>query len=198
MAPGEGGGRLIGMVLRRFCGALIVLGTFLLVGVVTPEPACACSCAPVTEREAFAGSEAVFSGRLLERDEPIWPREDRTVDLVFEVSSVNKGDVVRHQRIRTASQGPACGLDLEKGRQYVVFADMKDGHLSASLCGATRRADKKLPLPSHAPRSVHRDLPDVRDGAGGMTRWWPAVVGVGGFAMVLVLWWRSSSAKPKG
>ncbi|MBA8952939.1 hypothetical protein ACFQU9_19335 [Actinomadura namibiensis] len=110
----------------------------------TPDRACACSCARVTDAEAYARADAVFTGRPALRES----ENGGSVTLVFEVSAVHKGQVARRQGVRTASSGAGCGLEVAMGREYLVFVTRDEGGPAASLCGGTRAADRPLAVPS--------------------------------------------------
>ncbi|KAB2352235.1 hypothetical protein [Actinomadura rudentiformis] len=144
---------------------LIALAVVLLVGAATPGRACACSCATMTDQEAYAKADAVFTGRVLQRQVEsqgwgLWKARgsgDPTT-LVFEVSAVNKGKVSRRQDLHTVSESATCGLEAQKGREYLVFAQRDGDVLRANLCGGTRPAGKPLSVPSapaHSPAPMH-------------------------------------------
>ncbi|MGP4023866.1 hypothetical protein [Actinomadura sp. 3N407] len=91
---------------------LIALALVALVGVVTPGRACACSCAAMTDQEAYAKADAVFTGRVVQRQVRSrgwgpWKTQSSgdPATLVFQVSVVNKGEVTRRQDLVTASEG---------------------------------------------------------------------------------------------
>ncbi|MEU8800306.1 hypothetical protein [Spirillospora sp. NPDC048819] len=125
----------------------------------TPGRACACSCAAMTDQEAYARADAVFTGRLVQRQVRSrgwgpWKTRDSgdPATLVFEVSAVNKGKVSRRQDLVTASEGASCGLEADEGREYLVFARWDGGVLRAGLCGGTRPAGEQLSVPSVSAR----------------------------------------------
>lgn len=157
-------------------------------GVTQAGPACACSCVGTTDREAFARADAVFSGRLADRDEPWWPvgsGGDR-VTLTFEVDHVYKGDVISRQRVVTARSGASCGLEFFGTGPNLVFAqregagfDLESGQYEANLCGGTRTiADREVPSswqgtpPEQSPRQHPSD------------RWSSGPVALGGLALL--------------
>ncbi|WP_344939830.1 hypothetical protein [Actinomadura miaoliensis] len=139
--------------------AVVLLG-----GIMTPRQACACSCAAVSEREAFRNADVVFTGRLVDRVRPLrlFNGSDDPVTLVFDVEAVNKGEAARRQSVVTASSEGSCGIDAQKGRKYLVFADRVDGRLRSDLCGGTRQAGKPLAVPS-APGRPPTPGEDVED-----------------------------------
>ena len=127
--------------LRRLVGATVALILGLTITVVIAGPVQACSCAPQTEAEAFAGAQAVFIGTLVGYE---------TIDEFarvgkWRVSSVFKGNVVADQPVESPSNSAACGLDTEPGTTLLVFAlgateeGMEPG-LATGLCSGSRPA----------------------------------------------------------
>ncbi len=90
-----------------------------------PSPACACSCGLVSPAEAFRQADAVFVGRLVDRQvDHGWPlsgTDDKAV-LTFEVGEVYKGRVRARQEIVTAVSGASCGLELTGPGPFAVYA----------------------------------------------------------------------------
>ena len=127
--------------------------------VLSAPPAAACSCEAKTDAVAFAGSDAVFTGRLVERvverrgDPDVRSSTDRATHR-FEVEAVYKGDVAAIQEIVSRDGGESCGLELPEGARAVVFAtraswagmDPGPGQYWADLCNGTRLLE-----PSGAP-----------------------------------------------
>ncbi len=123
--------------MHRVLGAL----TFALV-LLGARPSQACSCAGLTQDEAFAEADVVFRGRALgDSPNPLyWVRslltgpvfEPRS-HIVFSVSGVWKGTVPPHVVVSTGSIGiGGCGAHFENGEEYVVFA--KGRELRTSMC----------------------------------------------------------------
>ncbi len=106
----------------------------------------ACSCAGLTDAEAFAAADAVFSGRLVEVRMPGGPMtsSDDPARYVFEVDTVLKGAAFETQAVVSTRDGASCGLELQNGIDAVVFArtessyDLADGELDSSLCSGSR------------------------------------------------------------
>ncbi len=119
--------------------AVIVVGVgSVLVG--TGSPACACSCASLTEKQAYDQADVVFAATLARRDEPTAPIRSSTdpATLSFTVDAVYKGTATPTQLVQTAMEAPSCGLDVQLGKRYLVYADTSGAGLEASLCGGTR------------------------------------------------------------
>jgi hypothetical protein len=111
--------------------------------VLLATPAHACSCARASEAEYFRFADVVFTGTLIDRQEPPWRPVMSSGDpatLTFEVSRVHKGEAQRLQQVETAMSGGSCGLEIEGSGPFLVFADHARGGatLTASLCGGTR------------------------------------------------------------
>ena len=118
-STGEDGG--VRRILTRT--ALLALAAVLACAAVliAPMPAWACSCAPVTTRDALDGADAVFRGTVSERDR-VGRGADARIELRFDVSRVFKGRVFSEQVVGTATDSAACGIEAEVGSQWVIFA----------------------------------------------------------------------------
>ena len=136
-------------VVRRLVGATIVAAMAAVLLVVSAAPAHACSCAGVTDAEAFANADVVLTGELVETRAPEGPSFSSSdpTRLIFDVEQVHKGGARAHQSVVTPSDGGACGLSLGGAAgPYLVFASTEpemglagaDGELYAHLCGGTR------------------------------------------------------------
>lgn len=140
--------------LLRACAALLLgLAGAALVVVGAASPASACSCAVgaaqdrVTADSLFAGADAVFTGRLVDRRDPVslagTSSSADLATLTFAVTTVFKGQVAPRQEVRTAWSGASCGLEITGEGPFLLFTSRAgDGTLRASLCGgATERVD---------------------------------------------------------
>lgn len=172
----------------------------MLVGLLT-TPALACSCVALTDEEAFARADVVFTGSVVDYREPL--ERSSSADLaiwVFHVHDVHKGAVsLPRQEVASAVSGASCGLELPGGRgTYLVHADdtgddAPGGTLTASLCGGTHPV-AALPIPDQE----GADGPAGRqpDDQGGLSVDRVALVAAGGAVLALVglggLMWRRS------
>ena len=114
------------LLLSALVGALVVLGA---------SPAQACSCGGGTTAEFTERADAVFTGRLVSRDEPDQPVTSSADPAlhVFAVDAVAKGAVSDRQEVLSPSSGASCGLELTGDGPVAVFATRTaDPHLSAS------------------------------------------------------------------
>lgn len=84
-------------------------------------PAYACDCSPISSARALRQADAVFLGRLVEKDTVRLDGTPRQ-DLRFEVSTVYKGAVHREQVVATSADSTGCGLDPTVDSTWVIFA----------------------------------------------------------------------------
>jgi hypothetical protein len=139
----------------------------------TSQTVSACSCAAVSDRQAFAGADAVFTGELVDvvtADPPGDVISSGDIEtFVFEVDAVFKGEVSPEQEILTARDGASCGLEIAGRGPFVVFAHKGDDEhiLHSGLCTNTRAlADRPVPprwgagQPPVVPETVPPTVPD--------------------------------------
>ena len=126
--------------------AFIIILLFL----TTPRVPIACSCAPVTPKEAFDASACVFDGVVIGSTEIGEFREGKmrlgsTVQYTFEVSKIWKGEVADTLRILTSKYPESCGVRFNVGDRYIVYAYRPNISLFTSLCsGNMPMNDKNL------------------------------------------------------
>lgn len=127
---------------------LVVLGlAVFVVPLVAAPPAYACSCASFTDKQYFERADLVFTGTLVDREEPPSGGTVSSADpvtLTFEVERVYKGSAVRDLDLTTARSSASCGLELEGRGPFLVFATDRGG-LTAGLCDGSRPLNKKIP-----------------------------------------------------
>lgn len=98
----------------------------------------ACSCVGFTDGEAFAASDTVFTGVLLEIQTPPGDSYSSTDPerFVFDVEEVYKGKAFARQSVVTARESGSCGLELEGSGPFVVFARVEtDGIVGGAAEG---------------------------------------------------------------
>jgi hypothetical protein len=132
-------------VVRRLAALGLVLGVLVGLGVLTAGPAGACSCVATRLADNYAGADVVFAGTRV--DHGGGDGQVDTITMVFDVSDVLKGLAPRQARVRTASSGASCGLELGTGDRAVIFAQRKGVVLSASRCGGSAGIDTLGRLP---------------------------------------------------
>jgi lactam utilization protein B len=91
--------------------------------VAVAPAASACSCVGGTTQRFFADADAVFTGRLVSREEPATVTSSADPALhVFAVDTVYKGTVHQSQGVISPVSGATCGLELTGDGPFVVFA----------------------------------------------------------------------------
>jgi hypothetical protein len=142
-------GTRAGLLVAAFLACLVMVG-----GPYAGE-AHACSCAGTgSTEEALRRSTAVFSGEVVEVEEPSMEQVEPTDPgmpllgpVTFDVKAAWKG--VSGESVVVHGQGPGagCGLDFERGETYLVFAGGTgrggDGPLETGLCSATRQTSEE-------------------------------------------------------
>lgn len=127
--------------------AALVAALVVLAGPAAP-PAHACSCMSSTDAEAFARSDAVFRGEVVDYRPP--PGRDvmsgsDPATWTFAVSAVYKGDVTASQEIVSPASSASCGLEIPGQGEILVFANRDPGLVPVAvnqyvtgLCDGTR------------------------------------------------------------
>jgi len=102
--------------------------------------ALACSCAGVSERQAFEGADVVFDGVATTSTEPlIIQSSGDPVEFTFAVEKTLKGDLPSPQVIvTTALSGASCGAEFQVGERWRVFAYGSSDNLESNLCAGNR------------------------------------------------------------
>lgn len=134
--------------MRRALLTVLAIGLVALGGMISPRPACACSCVGITTRKAAEQADAVFLGTVIAVDRGWFGGADRA-EVRFDVSRVYKGLVYAEQVVTTPVDSAACGLTPEVGTSWVVFArSAVDGEgsqaklrLSTTLCDGNLSTD---------------------------------------------------------
>ncbi len=159
---------------------------------ILPTPAYACECANVSTSRSLRTADAVFRGRVTEKD-LVGRKPERRVDLRFEVDAVFKGTVYREQVVATAPDTAACGLDPEVGTTWIIFAiDGVEGIGNDAVSRlVTGSCSGSLPT-SNPPLTIGRPEPPL-DGASdraerstGADRQLTRGLAVGGIAVMFV------------
>lgn len=120
---------------------------------VTASPARACLCVMQTEDEHLQQADVAFVGRAV-GSQTVPNNGSGPALWLFEVDEVVKGDVHARQGVVSQEQSASCGLDVEKGRAYLVFArggprsDERrvEGAFYADKCEGTRPMDGEGPV----------------------------------------------------
>ena len=102
--------------------------------------ALACSCAVVSERQAFEGADVVFEGVAISSKEPlIIQSSGDPVEVTFSVENTLKGALASQQvTVTTALSGASCGAEFQVGERWRVFAYGSSDNLESNLCAGNR------------------------------------------------------------
>lgn len=139
-----GGQRVVAVKAIRVFAVAVVAAIAAVTGAVAlAAPAHACSCARASEAEHFQFADVVFTGELIDRQEPpVRPvmSSGDPATMTFEVRWVHKGEAQRLQQVETAMSGASCGLEIEGAGPFLVFANQtrNGATLTASVCEGTR------------------------------------------------------------
>ena len=120
--------------MRRF----VVLSSVLLFSVMTAPVVYACSCIPNgPPQEALAEADFVFAGEVLDIERV--NEGYGFLNVTLRVERPFKGVFIETTRVRTATNGAACGFPFERGERYIVYThtSSEDGSVWASLCSRT-------------------------------------------------------------
>ncbi len=131
-------------------GFVAVLAGTLAIGSQPTTTVYACSCAGITDDEAYDMADAVFVGRLDETrvSDEIEFSSTSPARFIFITDSVFKGEAYDRQSVVTAGSGASCGLEIRPGTTALVFArvggrsGLADGELTSDLCTGTRAVEE--------------------------------------------------------
>ena len=155
-----------------------------------PPRAHACGCIHDTDDPALVDlAEVIFTGTVIDVRSLGYNRT-----YTFAVTRVYKGSAYAEQRVQTASQDGACGLDLNGSGPFLVLGGYApNGTLLANSCGGTTRPPAPAELGPGSPPQPGVEPPNP---AGVV---WPAIAGLLVVsAAVLFFSWRRRSARPEG
>jgi hypothetical protein len=170
--------------VRRTGVTLLISGLLMAAGLLVASPASACSCVGGTTQQFLDRADAVFTARLVSREEPrgtIISSADPALH-VFAVDTVVKGTAHEQQGVLSPVSGATCGLELTGEGPFVVFATrstdlgggpfatLADDQYAAFLCGGTAPLTPALEaeLAAVTPSSPDADEGTPLPGAAGM------------------------------
>ena len=114
----------------------VVLTVLGIVFLLPPRCASACQCSMPVEKPTLAGSEAVFSGEVVEIDQPSPIKSGAALETdTFRVYEVWKGPEDRTLEVHTALTGASCGYPFKEGQEYLIYAYSGKQGLEVGLCG---------------------------------------------------------------
>lgn len=130
-------------------GFVAVLAGALAIGSQASTTVHACSCAGITDDEAYEMADVVFVGRLDQTrvSDEIEFGSTSPARFIFATDSVFKGEAYDRQSVVTAGSGASCGLEIRPGTTTLVFAKiggrsgLVEGELTSDLCTGTRAVD---------------------------------------------------------
>lgn len=111
------------------------------------EKSFACSCVALNEpvkkqiQNALTGSDAVFSGEVIEIKESLTDKNNVLVK--FKMVKLWKGESQTEITITTAKDSAMCGYNFEVGKKYLVYASGLKENLSVNNCSRTSLFSKK-------------------------------------------------------
>lgn len=180
----------------RWILLLAVLASPLVVPVVMPSTAHACSCAYAPDDpqvlEHVSHAEGVFTGTATAQR-----IDGDTAYYEFDVREVFAGEIGTSTVVATSTQSPACGTGFTLDTEYLVFASTSNAHRapwSDNSCSATtvstdtRTRDAGIEVfgPPHMPDTDHDPVDlDGLDDIGIPWAWW--ATGLVGTALIVAL-----------
>ena len=114
----------------------VIFGLWLVLQLVAPKPAQACSCLATTLDQARSESEAIFEGRV----DAVEAGATETV-VRFRVTQAWRGVVHEQVEVRMPTGSAACAFPFQEGVIYLVFARASADGLHTSLCSRTAAMD---------------------------------------------------------
>ena len=117
----------------------------------------ACSCVQQTGAQQAARADLVFRGTVTVIEAPITGLVVSSADpmsIRFAVAAVYKGDATRTYWISTERSGASCGFDFLVGREYTVFAGVREDRVHTDICSGTMQGGRdpaSIGLPAGRP-----------------------------------------------
>ena len=112
--------------------------------VAPAAPAHACSCAVLGVAQRVEGADVIVRGTIASTEDPGGGASNRLVAYDIAVTEVYKGSGSATTQVRSEAAGGSCGIEVQPGREYVVFANRVGNGLQAHLCGGTAAASPEL------------------------------------------------------
>jgi hypothetical protein len=120
--------------------ASLVIAVLGVVFLLPPQCASACQCTMPAEKPTLADSEAVFSGEVVEIDQPSPFKSGADLETdTFRVYEVWKGPEQETLEVHTALMGASCGYPFKEGQEYLVYAYTGKQGLEVDLCNGTQQ-----------------------------------------------------------
>ncbi|UOQ92206.1 hypothetical protein MUO14_17185 [Halobacillus shinanisalinarum] len=124
----------------RYAGLFMITSSFILTFLPTNSYACSCVL-PGTPEEELEESMAVFSGKVVKimdknKNNLIQSSTD-PIAVVLEVEETWKGMDKSEVVVHTERSSASCGYEFSLNKDYIVYANERDGGLHVSLCSRT-------------------------------------------------------------
>ena len=167
--------------------ASLVIAVLGVVFLLPPQCASACQCTMPAEKPTLADSEAVFSGEVVEIDQPSPFKSGADLETdTFRVYEVWKGPEQETLEVHTALFGASCGYPFKEGQEYLVYAYTGKQGLEVDSCNGTQRlteAQAHLEVLGAGKKPTGGEV--LSDTSGGVSA--GAMVGVAGLALAASL-----------
>jgi hypothetical protein len=103
----------------------------------------ACSCSsPQSPEKEFLSADVVFTGKVVKIEQANNLAGELVINATFEVIKPYKGSNDKLITVNTAPHGKSCGISFEQNKQYLVYASINLGKLSANSCGRTSELER--------------------------------------------------------
>ena len=129
-------GAIVANVARFLAGAVLAGALSFGLGV----RADACSCVQQSGTQQAARADVVFRGTVTVIEPPITGLMISSADPIgirFAVDAVYKGEATRTYWVSTERSGASCGFDFLVGREYTVFAGVREDRVHTDICSGT-------------------------------------------------------------
>ncbi|WP_286185124.1 hypothetical protein [Bacillus sp. SD075] len=124
----------------RDAGLFIITLSFFLTFLPTYSYACSCVL-PGKPEEELEESTTVFSGKVMEimdkNKNNLFQSSADPISVLLEVEETWKGMDKSEVVVHTERSSASCGYEFSVNKDYIVYANEKDGGLHVSLCSRT-------------------------------------------------------------
>jgi len=142
---------------------------------------------PSSPKESLATADAVFSGRAIAAFDgnpgPVISSAD-PIRVTFQVREVWKGPQQPTLTVQSMRNDASCGFSFKLGKDYIVYAESRNGTLDTNICTRTNRiTEAELDLKELGAGQVVA----AQDAAGSLLPNWFVVAGILVVIVVVVL-----------
>lgn len=132
--------------MKKLAISIIMVILMVSIYVWIPKQSFACSCAIASPNQEFTKSDAVFQGKVINKETSrtalFTKSSDDPVYVTFLVEKVWKGIDTKNIMVQTALSEASCGFNFHKNQKYIVYATEMDGKLQVQLCSRTNELAK--------------------------------------------------------